>query len=96
MNGEIGFKQLLRMYLTQPLFGAGFKTLNPLRFWYLHSVSHLESCWIKSQLLELDRDKWKTEFLGGHSAQNHLPVKHTQTFESVQFLERCWQQDFDN
>jgi hypothetical protein len=95
MNNKISFKHLLWMYLTQPLFGVGFKTLNPFRFWYLHSVSQLESCWSKSQLLELHSEHLAAEFLEGYSSQNYFPVKFNQKSELVQFLERCWEKDFN-
>jgi hypothetical protein len=37
-------------FLNQPLFAAGETILNPIQFWNVYKLKHLERCWVKDYI----------------------------------------------
>lgn len=95
MSDKPPFGQMLWRYLSQPVFSPHFKALNPFRFWYLHSSRYLEMCWLQSEIVRLWRDNFGIDPRTGcafEPSEFHPELKPGET--SVEFLERCWVQEF--
>lgn len=90
MSAEHDTIRLIWSYLTQPLFGPGYKSLNPARFWRLYRIEQLEATWVNSPELEMEVMDELLEFLETCWLKNDLKVESHLNIEFIQFLERCW------
>lgn len=90
MSAEHDAIRLIWSYLTQPLFGPGYKSLNPARFRHLYRIEQLEAAWINSPELEVEVIDELLEFLETCWVKKDLKVEYGLHAEFIQFLERCW------
>lgn len=90
MSAEHDAIRLIWSYLTQPLFGPGYKSLNPVRFRHLYRIEQLEAIWINSPELEIEVIDELLEFLETCWLKKDLKVEYGLHAEFIQFLERCW------
>lgn len=95
MSAEHSPIRIIWSYLTQPLFGPGYKSLNPFRFHHLYKIEQLEATWINSPELEAEVMDEVLEFLETCWLKNDLKVNdlkvgYSANAEFIQYLERCW------
>ncbi|WAL62714.1 hypothetical protein [Thermocoleostomius sinensis] len=77
-------------YLTQPIFGAAFKSFRPRRFWYLYSLERLEIAWVNSPEPNPEEVNSLLEFLDACWADADWRTDPRLNREFVHYLERCW------
>jgi hypothetical protein len=94
MSAEHDAIRLIWSYLTQPLFGPGYKSLNPVRFWRLYKIEQLEATWIDSPEVEAEVMDELLEFLETCWLKTDSRTEHGLNVEFIQYLERCWMKSF--
>ncbi|HEY9628692.1 MAG TPA: hypothetical protein V6C84_15440 [Coleofasciculaceae cyanobacterium] len=80
-------------YLIQPLFSPEFKSLNPIRFWHLHNIEQLETCWTQ-YTPEPDWTQNPVQFLETCWLKTSVGIELVQNLYVVQFLECCWEKEY--
>lgn len=91
MSAEHGPIRIIWSYLTQPLFGPGYKSLNPSRFLHLYRIEQLETAWVESPEPEVEVMDELLDFLETCWLKNDLKkVERSLNAEFIQYLERCW------
>lgn len=90
MSAEHDTIRLIWSYLTQPLFGPGYKSLNPHRFWRLYRIELLETTWVNSPELEAEVIDELLDFLETCWLKKDFRIESRLNAEFIQYLERCW------